>query len=565
MKKWKITGCAIFILLCVLAALYLKGVLTADSARWHEGNKKGEWKTYTAFMAVQGSRISEDNRIMRKIAEKTGAMADIAWLSGQTAEEYIQTMIRKGEYPDFIDGSSATNLLLEAGVYIPLEDYLDDYPNLKGLFTQQQWNRLRQSDGHIYYIPQFSVEREKITKVQTSDEAFWIQKRVLEWAGYPTVKTLDEYFDLINSYLEANPDADDGETIGFEILCDDWRYFCLENVPMFLAGYPNDGCAIVNPETGEAHVYDTIPEAKQYYQKLSEEYDRGVIDPECFTLSFEQYLNKIASGNVLGMVDQYWQFMGAQTAMQEEGMEERSYVPLGITANEDIEGQYLSPVGLNTGNGLGITVDCDDVEGALQFLDDLLSEEIMVLRYWGEEGIDYEIDENGVFYRTQEQRKRAVDTEWSSKNLCSYSYLPGYGGMLPDGINTVEPSEQPGEYYAILSESDRRILDAYGYEKWTDFLNAAEENSDWYPLYTARNIWPEDTDYGQAKNEMDQVKKEWLPKLIMSPAEEYENLWQEYMEDYEQRVDVEAYEKELTQEVARRIALAKNDGSQENP
>ena len=69
-------------------------------------------------------------------------------------------------------------------------------------------------------------------------EAFWIQTRVLKWAGYPKITTVEQYFDLIESYAQANPTMPDGtENIPFTILCDDWRYFCLENVPQFLDGF----------------------------------------------------------------------------------------------------------------------------------------------------------------------------------------------------------------------------------------------------------------------------------------------------------------------------------------
>ena len=73
---------------------------------------------------------------------------------------------------------------------------------------------------------------------------------------------------LIERYKEANPTINGNPTIGFEILTHDWRYFCLENPPQFIAGYPNDGSAIVDPETLEAKNYNTIPEAKEYYKKL---------------------------------------------------------------------------------------------------------------------------------------------------------------------------------------------------------------------------------------------------------------------------------------------------------
>ena len=82
---------------------------------------------------------------------------------------------------------------------------------------------------------------------------------------------------MIERYKEANPTINGNPTIGFEILTYDWRYFCLENPPQFIAGYPNDGSAIVDPETLEAKNYNTIPEAKEYYKKLNEMYNKGIL------------------------------------------------------------------------------------------------------------------------------------------------------------------------------------------------------------------------------------------------------------------------------------------------
>ncbi|MEI3220188.1 MAG: hypothetical protein V8S08_12005 [Lachnoclostridium sp.] len=179
---------------------------------------------------------------MRKLKTK--------YLTGQTASEKINSMIKSGKYPDFLDGGDATADLLEAGAYIPLDDYLDDYPELKNYLTEEQWNQMRQPDGIFIIYPAVFHSRGEDLNPDHSGEAFWIQKRVLGWAGYPEVKTLDQYFQLIEDYLAANPVNEDGsKNTGFQILCDDWRYFCLENPPQFLAGYPNDGCAIVDPVT----------------------------------------------------------------------------------------------------------------------------------------------------------------------------------------------------------------------------------------------------------------------------------------------------------------------------
>lgn len=516
-----------------------------------------EVKNFTAFMAVPGEATYGHTRLKDRIAQLTGARVQIEWLGGQTPEEKIETMVQKKEYPDFINGADASSILVDAGALIPLEGYLEDYPDLYSYLTPKQWESLRKEDGHIYYIPPFGVIQGYNTQTMISGEAFWIQKRVLEWAGFPQVKTLDDYFDLILSYLEEHPESDGKPNIGFEILCDDWRYFCLENPAMFLAGYPNEGCAIVDPETQEASVYDTIPEAKQYYKKLSQVYAAGAIDKETFTLSYSQYIDKISTGNVLGFVDQYWQIMDAQNSLYAMGKADRTYVPLAITAKEGIEGKYnCTEPNLNIGAGLGISVDCEDVEGALQFLNDLLKPEVMTLRYWGEEGIDYEIGSDGLFYRTEEQRANWSNADFLKENRCDYTYFPAYEGMLADGINTSRPAEQPGEYYDKLLPYDKKVLDAYGFQTWKEFLGEELEGSPWFPLYSCVADWPADSEYGQAKAEMERVKRLWLPKVIMSSEEEFEKNWKEYMADYEQNVDVEAYVGQLNREIRKRVEAA---------
>lgn len=222
------------------------------------GTETGSAKEFDAFFAVPGSEINDDNEIQKIIEEKTGVRVKETWLTGQTADEAIGTMIAGGEYPDFIEGASGQMQLYDAGALVPLDDYIEKYPNIKKLFTDLEWEKLRQDDGHIYWIPQFSCIKGDEKVCAHNDEAFWIQARVLKWAGYPKIDTLDKYFDLIEKYNEANPKMADGtENIPYTILCDDWRYFCLENAPQFLDGYPNDGSCMVDPDTKKILDYNT--------------------------------------------------------------------------------------------------------------------------------------------------------------------------------------------------------------------------------------------------------------------------------------------------------------------
>ncbi len=547
----------------MLAALMGVAMLSTLLAGCGGGDKEGSSeeggvKEFTAFFAVPGTEINDDNEIQQKIAEITGAKCKETWLTGQTAEEAVGTMIAGGEYPDFIDGGDGMAQLYDAGALVALDDYIDDYPNIKEYLTEQEWDKLRQEDGHIYWINQFQNIYGEEKATTHNDEAFWIQTRVLEWAGYPEVKTMDQYFDLIEAYQEANPTMEDGtENIPYTILCEDWRYFCLENAPQFLDGYPNDGSVIVDPEELKVIDYNTTPTAVKYFQKLNEEYHKGIVDPESFTQTYDEYIAKLSTGRVLGMIDQWWNFAyNVNDSLKQQGLDEQGcdYVPLPITIEEGIQNKWhCSGSVLNEASGLAITTSCEDVEGALQFINDLLSQEVHDLRYWGVEGEDYEVDENGLFYKTEEQRLEASDTAYKASHLCTYSYFPQYAGTSRDGINAMQPQYQPTEFFDGLSDDVKKCFEAYGAETYVDMLGTSEAPGPWYPMYSYSNNMTTSTPGGMALTKMGEIKHEYLPKVVM--AEDFDAAWDEYMEAYES-CDPQAFLDEMQEELDRRMEEA---------
>lgn len=536
------------------------GDSSAENTGSGEAAKSGEIKEFTAYFAVPGSEINDDNEVAQIIAEKVGAKCKETWLTGQTAEESVGTMIAGGEYPDFIVGSNGTGQLLEAGALIALDDYLDNYPNIKEFYSDAEWDEIRQEDGHIYWIPQFGNIYGKDMSTTHNDEAFWIQTRVLKWAGYPEVKTMDEYFDLIESYNEANPTMEDGTpNIPYTILCEDWRYFCLENAPQFLDGYPNDGSVLVNPETLTVADYNTTPTAKLYFGKLNEEFKKGIVDPESFTQTYDEYISKLSTGRVLGMIDQWWDFAySVNDSLKLQGLDAQgcNYVPLPITISEDVHNQWRATSAdgtLNATGGISVTESCEDVEGALQFINDLLDPEIRRLRSWGVEGVDYAVDEDGVFYRTDEMRTKVADTAYKASHLCGYSYFPNYSGMDSDGINAASPSEQPKEFLDGLPSDVQECLQAYGCSTYIDMIGTNDEPGPWYPMYSYSNNMTTATPGGTAWIKIGELKHEWLPKVVM--AEDFEAGWSEYMAVYAE-CKPEDFLAEMQTELDRRIQLA---------
>lgn len=529
-----------------------------ENADGADSTEAGGVKEFTAFFAVPGSEINDDNEIQQIIADKTGVKVKETWLTGQTAEEAVGMMITGGELPDFICGGSGQSQLYDADVLVALDDYLDDYPNIKNFFTQQQWDQLRQDDGHIYWIPQFSNIKGEEKVCTHNDEAFWIQARVLKWADYPEIRTMDQYFDLIERYNEANPTMEDGtENIPYTILCDDWRYFCLENAPQFLDGYPNDGSCIVDPETLTVIDYNTTDTAVKYFQKLNEEYQKGIVDPESFTQTYDEYIAKLSTGRVLGMIDQWWDFAyTAGDAIKQAGLDAQGcdYIPLPITIDESVKNQWHCSGGvLNVSDGLAITTSCEDVEAALQFVDDLLSQDIHNLRFWGVEGVDYNVDDNGEFYRTEEQRTRAVDTAYKASHTCTYSYFPQYSGTSDDGINANKPDGQANEFFDGLNDDVKEAFSAYGAETYVDMIGTNEAPGAWYPMWFYSNSFTTDTEGGMAWNKIGEIKHEYLPQVVM--AKDFDAAWAEYMDAYNS-CDPGAFIGELQTELDKRMEEA---------
>lgn len=548
MKRRKLK--CIFLLAACFFAVCAVGGYTGYGLR----TKKQVYREYTAFFTVPGVSPDDDNEIMEKIAELTGAKCQEIWLAGQTADAAIASCIAGGEYPDFISGGVA---LYEAGALIPIDEYWDACPNIRGYLKEDDWDRLRQEDGHIYWIPQFNVVHREGVEVLHEGEAFWIQTRVLKWAGYPEITTVEEYFSLIEAYMKENPCMTDGEkNIPFMLLCDDWRYFCLENPPQFLAGYPNDGYCMVDPDTLTVMDYNVTETAKAYFALLNGEYHRGMIDPESFTQSYEEYLEKLASGRVLGMVEQWWQFaydVGDKLGRRaEEGC---GYVPLPVTMEKGVKNQWHTKRGndIDTAEGISITTSCTDVEGAMQFINDLLGEEVMRMRFWGLEGIDYQKDEKGVFYKTAEQRAQAQDSTYVRRHFCYYSYFPRLEGMAADGINAFSAEFQPEEFYEALPEDVRECLSAYGGRNYVDMLGSNEKPGPWYPMYSHAKLLTQDMPAGRAFSAMEEVRQTYLPRVIL--AEDFEGMWEQYMTAYS-ACRPELFFAEMQKELERRVEAA---------
>ncbi|MBU5670853.1 sugar ABC transporter substrate-binding protein [Paenibacillus brevis] len=496
----------------------------------------------SVFIGEAGQQPTPDNKIYKLIKEETGASFKFEFLAGDI-DQKLGVMIAGGDYPDMMTDNQK---LKAAGAFIPLEDLIEEHaPNLKKHY-EKYWNMMKDpNDNHIYTLPNYGVYNADPDTTWYSGPAFWIQKDVLAEAGYPQVKTLDQYFDLIKQYKEKHPDIDGTPTIGFEILNYDWRNWGLFNAPQHLIGHPNDGGVVV--KDGVAEIFADKDYAKQYYKKLNEMNAAGVIDKETFTQNYDQYMAKISSGAVLGMFDQHWNFQSAEDALTTQKRFERQYVGLPLVYDESTRDHYKDRPALNLDNGFGITVNASEEQAIriIKLLDTLIQEDWQRIFTWGIEGEDYIVNEEGRFMKTQEQRDAFTDGTWKLANKADafYGRAPKMQGKFSDG-NSTDAAAQPEEYQAGLEEYDKNFLAQYGFNSYVDFFSEAPENEVAYPAWSVDLI-----DSSEAKivnTKQNELSTKYLPKAILAKPDEFESVWNEYVGEIG-KLNIKAYEDRINE------------------
>ena len=495
--------------------------------------------TVTVFKGDPGDQPTDDNKMYKKIADELGITFEIEFLAG----DLNQTLTLKCEddkQPDLFDGGNSAEQVEAADVLINLLDYISEEktPNLwRHLYgTNVKIEQLLTDDGELFIIPNYGVTyNENI--VSYNGPSFFLQKKVIEFNNYVVPKTLDEYFDLIESYIAANPNADDGTPYtGFAILCEDWRRFCLINPVQHLMGRPNDGEVIVDVADPEFATWTFVDKdyAIPYYKKLNEEFHKGLISPDTFVMNYEQYTNELANGHILGMFDQAWDFDNATASLRNEKRYAETFLPIPLMYSEsDLEGialpsenwdlseHYINAGVINRDRGFGIAKTADDPERLVQLLDTLLSEEWQVALQWGIEGEDWYLDENGRMNMTTEQYQQRSDSEWVRANKADaiFTSAPKKAGTMDNG-NAWSPDLQPEIRNANLSDYDKALYEKLGISSVEQLFNDPIELA---PYGEAWQIdkGPIDVDYQKWL----QLQVEWLPKIISGDEADFDANW----------------------------------------
>ena len=527
------------VILIVLALL----IAAAVGARAETPKTTEDLITVTVFRGDPGDQPTDDNRIYKKIEDELGIRFEFEFLAGDL-DETLGLKLADDRYPDLFDGGNSAETLEDAGVLIDLLPYISEEktPNLyKHIYTNDRIKQLLTDDGKLYIIPNYGITYNEQIQNACNGPAFFIQKQVIAWDNYKIPTTLNEYFDLIERFIAANPETKDGiKYTGFAILCDDWRHFCLINPVQHLMGRPNDGEVIVDITTPDykTETFINQPYAKAYYAKLNEEFHKEIngehpmINRDTFTMNYDQYIAALSSGIVLGMFDQTWDFSSATDSLTAFGMHENTYLAIPLVYDPEyvdgktIEEHYLNGTVMNKDRGFGISVSCPYPERLVQMMETFLSDEWQKLFQWGVEGEDYSV-ENGRMLMTKEQYDQRANNAWKRANKADaiFAGCPKKQGTMDDG-NAWDPGNQPEIYFEQMNDYDKAFLKANGKETFAQFFNDPIEIAPYDEAWQIDKT-PIDMEYMDFKTIQDQ----WLPEIITCDPSELDEKWDAFVEE----------------------------------
>jgi len=325
--------------------------------------------------------------VLDKIEEATNTTINFNWVPDASKEERITAALASGELSDIVSLTMLTNSSvrqsLKSGMFWDVGEYLDDYDNLK--LISEDIRKAASIDGKLYGVP-FQKDLARSGLIIRKD---WLDKLGLE-----VPKTLDELYEVARAFTEDDPDGNGkDDTTGFGDRSD-LRYSSFKTLSSYF-GTPNGWAVDENGKFTPEFETQAYKDTMNYSRKL---YENGYLAQDFAVTAKTDQQQNFAQGKTgiyTGMVD-----IKNLKVMAKGVQDQMELVPVNKIAGPDGKYHIWSE---NSGVGGLMAFPKSEVESEeelkriLQFINDLIDEEVFMLMTGGIEGTHYELGENGEF------------------------------------------------------------------------------------------------------------------------------------------------------------------------
>lgn len=489
--------------------------------------------TFTMYVEDPMAHRIEENfqgTVSKKITADTGVTLKYQFGVGDVSQQ-VTLMVADRSFPDFVFSRSNLATFMAADAYIDMAPLIEEYgPNIKKLYGKS-FDKNKDAQGRIFYLGQAPINDTRLHF--DPEDSFELQLAVLKELNYPEIRTLDQFADAIRQYKAKYPEIDGQPTIGLTLTCGEgWRYYItLINPSIRATGGPDDGNFFVDPDTKKVIYAFANPKIKEYFRFLNGLYAEGLLDPDAFTQTHDEYLAKVSSGRVLALTDANWEFEEAETTLRSDGKEWRTYARFPVTLSKDIPHQAYRPDAYIVTNGVGITTNCKDPVRAVQFLDYLCREEIQVMTHWGFEGEDWHIvDGKRKPIRVTEDGTDSIENILRTGIGLTVYPFPDAGLMKDKDGYWISPNSDDDALVAAYTTAAKEVLAGYGVRTWRELFPRPEtlKESTWGQAWRLWDALPKDEEFGMLHNECNALAAEYLAKAASAAPDQFEAVWNEF-------------------------------------
>lgn len=314
--------------------------------------------------------------------------------------------------------------------------------------------------------------------------------------GYPEVKTIDDYLEMLTQMKEIAPTDDQGNPTYAVSLWPDWDgTMVMYPKSMATAYYGHDelGMGLYNTETGE--IYDALMPDGPYLTMLkffNDLYQRDLLDPDSMTQTFDEAMTKVQNGGTFFSI---FNFAGSIPYNTDEHVAEDKMM-LTLVPEEANTIVY----GMNVLGGervWSIGAKSQYPELCMEIINWLSTPEGRMTSEYGPQGITWDYDEEGNTYGTELGILMHNDKE------IEFPADTGYYGKFNDGsfqlnnttwsVNSQNPDSN-GETYnwdfwksnqippKNTTEADWR--DYVGFETIQDYLDSTNYSLSYASAYS---------------------------------------------------------------------------------
>jgi len=319
------------------------------------------------------------------------------------SEDKYAALLAAHDFPDVVVFKTLKECTdaIAANLLLCLDDNQDKLPDMYANITgalQYYRDNVSNGTGKLYALPNDSTTQ----SVTSGDVDYgpYVRWDLYKQLGMPKLNTMEDYLPMLKQMQDLTPTTSDGQKIYGISQWNDWdgNYMQFsDDYANFNGAYVQNGFAQIDPSTKS--VTSMFDDNSMYYQSLHFLFSAnqlGVLDPDSMTQGWNDAIVKQNAGRTLFS---FWNWGYGTFNTPDNQAKGIGFMPVYYT-NEKFD-RTTGPMYTGGIWPMGIAASSKNSDAAFRYLNYLSSYQGMMLLANGDQGVYWNLDQNGKPYKTE--------------------------------------------------------------------------------------------------------------------------------------------------------------------